>query len=257
MYKNPQEKLNGLDIRSNTKSVLGALAYLGRAKAVDIASHLNKPKSSIYDGLNELIDLGLAVEESSDTCKIFSLAQMEQLSQIKTKQISLIENAFKEIEKISTDITPKTTARPRIRFYAGVEGTTQAFRDMQWNSQYKNAYLMWPMKDMIRTLGEQFLKSHGSERYKHKVTLHTISKDSDRAFFKKHHEWLDGDKLSQFRKARYAPKGADWSMSFWVYGDQTLFASSGSEHFAFIVRSQEFADLMTVLWKQTWEKSRV
>jgi sugar-specific transcriptional regulator TrmB len=257
MHKKQQDSLKGLDIRSNTKSVLGALAYLGRAKAVDIASYLNKPKSSIYDGLNELIDLGLAIEESSDTCKIFSIAQKEQLTQIKLNQLSLVENAFKEIHKIASSTAQKTTPRPRIRFYAGVEGTQQAFRDMQWNSEYKDAYLMWPMKDMLKTLGEQFLKSHGSERHKHKVVLHSIRKDSDRAFLKNHYEWLESDRLSQLREVRYAPKNADWNMSFWVYGEQTLFASSGSEHFAFIVRSQEFADLMTVLWKQTWERSRV
>jgi hypothetical protein len=35
-----------------------------------------------------------------------------------------------------------------------------------------------------------------------------------------------------------------------------VFASGGDEKIAFVVESKEFADLMTILWKQMWEVSK-
>lgn len=253
-FDSQANNLEGLGLRPNTKQVLVALAKLGRSPAADIAAHLNKPKSSIYDGLNELARLNLVVEESSDTSRVFSLAKPEQIAQIKARQMSLVESSFSEILKIAQNPI-STVARPRIRFYSGVEGIRQAFRDTPWRAKCKESYLMWPMKDMIETLGEPFLKQHGGERTKHKVMLYSIRKESDRQIMKEQYDWLKSDRLALLREVRYAPKNIDWSMSFWVYGDQTVFAGSGSEHFAFIVHSREFASLMTLLWKQTWERS--
>ncbi len=254
------DPLSGLDLKPGTKEVLVALAKLGRSPAADIAAELNKPKSSVYDGLDELIHLGLVIEESENRARVFSLTSPEQIGYIKTAHVSLLETAFKEIARLTENRNKENkqaVARPRIRFYAGIDGIRQAFRDMPWKPGYRDAYLMWPMKDMIETLGEPFFKMHGGERFKYKVMLHSIRKDSDRSLIKKNqYDWLKDDKLSNLREVRYAPKSSQWSMSFWVYGDQTLFAGIGKERFAFTVRSREFADLMTLMWKQMWVQAK-
>ena len=247
-------ELEGLHLNTSTERTLAALAHLKRASAADVARYLNKPKSSVYDGLDELVNLGIATEESDETGRVFSLAKPEQMSQVKIRRLKLIETAFGAISEMNTG-QESVVARPRVRFYTGVEGIRQAFRDMPWTARYKDSYLMWPMKEMLETLGEEFLKFHGSQRHTHGVMLHSVRKESDRKALSEKYQWLESDPLSQRREVRYAPKDADWSMSFWVYGNQTLFAGSGSEHFAFIVRSKEFADLMTLLWRQMWEQS--
>jgi predicted transcriptional regulator len=249
------DPLSALDIKPITREVLSVLARKGRSPAADIAVDLNKPKSSIYDGLDELLKLGLITEESSGHARIFVLAKEEQVEEIKKTQVSNLESAFAEVIRMSQEQETKTVARPRIRFYSGKEGIQQAFRDTQWTSHHKDAYLMWPMKDMIDTLGENFLKFHSEGRLKHKVMIHSIRKDSDRVLEDKNYKWLEDDTKINLREVRYAPRDLDWNMSFWAYGDQTLFAGSGSEYFAFIMKSKEFTDLMILLWEQMWEKS--
>jgi len=255
--KSNTDPLLALDIKPITRQVLKALAKLGQSPAADIAAHLNKPKSSIYDGIEELMKLGLVIEESAGVARTFVLSKPEQIDQIKKTQLSLVEKAYSEIAKITKEQTGNTVSRPRIRFYTGVEGIQQAFRDMQWTSKYKDAYLMWPMKDMLDALGEQFLKFHSEGRMRHSVMIHSIRKDSDRVLEKKDDKWLESNPKEKFREVRYAPKDAKWTMSFWAYGDQTLFAGSGTEHFAFIMRSKEFTELMILLWKQMWVQSKI
>jgi sugar-specific transcriptional regulator TrmB len=246
------ENLKSIGLRPLSEHVLVALSQLGRSPAVDIASFLNKPKSSIYDSLEELKEKSLVIEESGDTGKVFVLADPRQIEQVKERRISDIQSAFAEITKMASEKKERVLVRPRIRFYSGIEGTKQAFRDMGWVSEHKDAYLMWPMKDMLDTLGEEFLKHHGEGRFKHGVLIHSIRKESDRILVALRHDWLKDDIEEKLREVRYASADTEWGMSFWTYGDQTLFAGSGSEHFALIVKSRDFANLMITLWKHAW-----
>ncbi len=243
--------LTALGLKQISKDVLMALAKLGRSPAADIASYLNKPKPSIYDGLNELRSAGLIIEESDGLAKVFALSKTEQINDIKKKQISLIEDAFSELINLTKETPHGSVVRPRIRFYNGVDGIRQAFRDNQWTSKYKDAYLMWPMKEMANAVGEKFLEIHSAGRYRHGVVIHAISKESDRKF-RGEHDWLENNLQTKLREVRYAPKDMKWDMSFWAYGDQTLFAGSGDEHFAFVIKSKSFTDLMIILWRQMW-----
>lgn len=252
MTNNP---LHILSLKPISEQVLGALAHLGRSPASDIATLLNKPKSSIYDGLEELGKVGLITEESSDKGKIFVMSDTRQIEQVKARKTAETQSAFDEIIRMASEKKEKEVSRPRIRFYSGTEGITQAFRDMDWCAEYKDAYLMWPMKDMLDTLGEDFLKHHGEGRFKHEVMLHSIRKDSDRELERPEHEWLKNDKDKKLREVRYASEDTSWDMSFWAYGDQTLFAGSGSERFAFIVKSRDFTNLMILLWKSAWAQA--
>jgi predicted transcriptional regulator len=249
-----QKKFDALGLKQISKDVLLTLAKIGRSPASDIASYLNKPKPSVYDGLNELKSVGLVIEESDGLAKLFVLSKTEQINDIKKKQISLIETAFTELMSITKETPSGSVVRPRIRFYSGVEGIRQAFRDNQWTSKYKDAYLMWPMKEMADVVGERFLELHSEGRFRHGVVIHAISKHSDRKF-RGDNDWLENNLQTRLREVRYASKDTKWNMSFWAYGDQTLFAGSGDEHFAFVIKSKDFTDLMIILWKQMWDRS--
>lgn len=244
--------LSPLNMRPTSKLILQALSKLGRSPAADIAAYINKPKPSVYDGLSELAQMGLVIEEGEDKAKVFALSNELQIKELREKQVLKVKDAYDEILKLAQEGDNHIVARPRVRFYVGPEGIRQAFRDMQWNSKNKDAYLMWPMRDMLDTLGEDFLKHHSEGRFKHNVTIHSIRKDTDRSLTSSKHEWLKSDIKETLRNVRYAAKETQWNMSFWCYGDQTLFAGSGSESFALMVKSRDFTDLMISLWKQAW-----
>lgn len=243
-----------INLKKGTKMVLEALAKLGTVPAADIASYINKPKPSVYDALNELMKMGMVNEQSGNTGRTFSLASVEQIQKIKAIQVSQVSSLFDEIAKLREEQKETIVARPRIRFYYGVEGIQQAFRDNDWQARYKDAYLMWPMKAMIEAVGEKFLQNHSEGHLHHKVMLHAISHVSDKAI-RSEGEWLKSDPKTHYREVRYAPEDMDWKMSFWAYGDKTLFAGGGTEKFAFVVHSKDFTDMMVILWKGIWDIS--
>jgi hypothetical protein len=171
-----------------------------------------------------------------------------------------LETAHKSLisyieENLHTKDEHAGISRPRIRFYYEVEGIRQAFRDSPWTSDHKETYLMWPMVEMVDLLGEQFLIHHGTSRFNHEVMMQVVQKHTDKHKVPESFRWKNHDEEEKLTQIRFAPENMDWSISYWIYGDQVLFAGSGHEKYAFVVHSREFAALMKLMWGQIWSVS--
>ncbi len=249
-----------LDIKTTTKRILLLLIEKNNLSVADISSELKIPKSSIYDSLNELIDKSIVIEYMEGRSKTFGISDLSQLESVYKKKIDSLETAHKSfITYIQENLHKKDEkvglSRPRIKFYYGVEGMRQAFRDTPWVAEYKETYLMWPMVEMVNLLGEDFLIHHGKSRFNHDVLMQVVQKHSDKDNVPESFRWKKHDQEEKLTQIRYAPKNMDWSISYWIYGDQVLFAGSGYEKYAFVVYSREFAQLMKLMWQQVWSVS--
>ena len=249
-----------LDIKTTTKRILLLLIEKNNLTVLDMSSELNIPKSSIYDSLKELIDKSIVIEYMEGKSKTFGLSDLKQLDNIYKKKLETLDSAHKSlISYIEENLHKKDDntgiSRPRIRFYYGVEGIRQAFRDTPWVSEHKETYLMWPMVEMVELLGEEFLIHHGTSRFNYQIMMRVVQKYSDKNNVPESFKWKKYDENEKFTEIRFAPENMDWSISYWIYGDQVLFAGSGYEKYAFVVHSREFAGLMKLMWGQIWSMS--
>ena len=252
---NNNDFLDIFGLSGASKRILLDIIAHGVSSVADISDRLNMPKPSVYDSIAPLLDQSLVNEYSGDHGKTFGISDSEQLSRAqeeKVKEMDVFHKSFLEFIKSNAKID--STAKPKIKFYSGTLGVKQAFRDMMWQKDITEAYLMWPAKDML-DLDADFFKWHGKQRFQYNVFLNVIQKDSDRPLAKKH-EWLRGDLKANLARVRYLPKSVNWEMSFWLYGNKCLFASGGTEKIAFAVHSKEFCQLMKILWENTWEKAK-
>ena len=250
------KSLEVLGLKTASKRVLEALVNIGTASAADIAAVLNMPKSSVYDALYELTNKSLAVEYIDNNGKTFSIPDQDQLARIHQNKINEIQNAHENLLIfLKNKNKRKNTARPRVKFYSGVEGIRQAFRDIPWSKKYSEAYLMWPTKDMLDLLGEEFLFEHRKPGRELGVIVNVIERESDRKLHSKH-QWLSAHIKENLNQKRYLPDNIKWHMSYWIYGDKCLFASGGMEKVAFTIQSKEFADLQKIMWQQMWKISK-
>lgn len=241
-----------LGIKNNPKRVFELLLLSKPVSVATLAKELHLPKSTVYDAISELMEDSLLVEYSEGNGKKYGIAPKDQIinlhqKKIKELQISqeFITEKLKEIERQDNIIQPK------IKFYFGNDGIRHAFNDMPWIPNTGESYLMWSMKEMVESVGEEFLINHGENRYKYGINIKVVRKYDDRVV--EDTEWLKKDNKENLTEAKYAPKEIDWVMSYWIYDNKVLFATPGKEKFAFIVYSKEFADLMTLLWKQMWK----
>lgn len=254
-----------LDIHKLTKRVILFLIEHSTEKhksfsVVDIASNLSTPKSSVYDAVNELIEKSLVVEYAEGKAKSFGISSLEQIEHVYKKKMSEFETAHKSlityIQENSQKESTSSISRPKIRFYYGVEGIRQAFRDTPWSEKHLETYLMWPMKEMVDLLGEEFLIHHGTPRLHHRIDMKVVQKFEDKGIIPESFKWKKYDQNEELTEIRYAPQSMNWNISYWIYGDKVLFAGSGHEKYAFVVQSREFASLMKLMWEQMWSVAK-
>jgi len=247
--------LNTFGLKPVPQKVLLDIIENGISKVTDISSRLNMPKSTIYDALSILVEKSIVNEYSDDKGKTFGISDKDQLARVHAEKMDELKSAHTSLLSfIENHNIEESVAKPKIKFYSGTIGIKQAFREMMWNSKYKETYMLWPTTDMI-DIDEDFFKWHGMQRFKYGVMIYAIEKHEDRKLQKKH-EWLKNDKNSNLIEVKYLAKGVDWKMSYWIYGDKCLFASGGKEKIAFTVHSKEFTNMMKLMWEQMWKVAK-
>lgn len=251
-----QDFLDIFGLSNKSKAVLTDIISNGVSSVADIAGRLNMPKSSVYDAIGPLLTQSLINEYSADHGKTFGVSDSSQLTRAHSEKIAELQQAQASLLSfIQSNHKNDGSVQPKIKFYSGTLGVKQAFRDMPWTKEHTETYLLWPVKDMLDSLGEEFLKWHGTQRFKYNVVINVVEKHEDRALQSKEHEWLKNDFETNLVRIRYLPKGVDLKMSFWLYGNKCLFASGGKEKVAFTVHSKEFCEMMKLLWQSSWEQS--
>ena len=254
------ESLKILGIKGVSQRVFVFLTEQGVSPVLNISEQTHIPKASIYDALNELQESGLVIEYNQGRSKEYGSISDEQLRDLVKRKISDLQSAEGVLLTLMQQKhDEKGPVKPKIKFYVGAEGIRQAFRDTVWHEKCKETYLMWPTNDMIDVLTPEFSEWHSNQRLQHNVMMYVIRKHSDRELDKtsqEKSELLESEGWKNDREIRYAPEDSDWSMSYWIYDDKCLFASSAGEQFALIVQSREFVELLTLLWKQMWNISK-
>ncbi|MES2215999.1 MAG: helix-turn-helix domain-containing protein [Patescibacteria group bacterium] len=250
---NNQDFLDILGLSSTAKQVLLDIVNHGTSSVADISTRLGLPKSTIYDAVTPLLDQSLINEYSSERGKTFGLSDSEQLTRVHKQKLEEMSAAHTSLLSFIKDFKQNdSVARPKIKFYSGILGIKQAFRDISWQKDITETFMLWPTRDMIG-IDEAFFRWHGTQRFKYNVFIYAVEKHEDRKLQgDKKHEWLKNDAKSNLVEVRYLPKGVDCKMSFWLYGNKVLFASGGSEKIAFTIHSKEFAQMMKLLWQSLW-----
>lgn len=257
---NNREDTGFLDIfglPAPAKHVLIDIVHHGVSTVADISARLNMPKSTVYDAITLLLEQSLVNEYNDGRGRSYGISDPDQLARAQDERLKAIKSAQTSLLSLVRDshAVEDSVARPKIRFYAGTLGVKQAFRDMMWQKDIKECYMLWPNRMML-DLDEDFFRWHGTQRHKYGVWIYAVENHEDRRIqgMKKHH-WIRNTR-DNLTEARYLPKGVSSKMSFWLYGNKCLFASGGSEKIAFTVHSREFAEMMKLLFDTLWASAK-
>jgi sugar-specific transcriptional regulator TrmB len=243
-----------LDLSPITQQVFNELIKSGASSAKRLAEQVSIPRSSVYDHLKILIEKGLVMERNEESKKIFVVDNINNIEELLNDKIQILEKEKSEFKKILPQLLQKTNfIEPKVKFYSGKEGVKQVINQVLLNRDIETV-LMWPMSEMMKVLGDEYLKELNIKRVQRNISLRAIW-PKDKILNTQKYPYL-GTSSEHKRDLRIAPQGMNWDMGYWAHGDKVAFLSSEKEGFGFIIHSRDFAKLIKVQFEQIWKISK-
>lgn len=234
-----------------TQKVFNELVNKGLATAKQLSDRVGIPRPSVYDHLKILIQKGLVMEKVVDSKKVFLVDDLKNIQELLDAKIRSLQEEKKKFDvSLPSLLSRFSFVEPQIKFYSGKEGVKQVLNHIMTNRNIETD-LFWPMSEMLKVLGPEYLEELNAKRIQRNIYLRAIWPPDKKINVQKY-PYLAGDE-EHLRELRFAPKGMNWNMGYWMYENRVAFLSSEKEGFGFVVHSKEFADLMRLQFEQMWK----
>ncbi len=242
-----------LGLATITQQVFADIVEKGPSTARQLSERLGIPRPSVYDHLKILIKKGLVLERQEEGKKVFSIDNVRNIKELLDEKIKSLEKEKTQFELSLPSLLKKVSfIEPQIKFYSGKEGVKQVMNSIMINRDIETI-LMWPMSEMMKVLGPEYLEELNVKRVKRNISLRAIWPQDKKLDMKKY-PYLGASK-ENLRELRFAPKNITWDMGYWLYEDRVAFLSSEKEGFGFVIHSKDFANLIRMQFNIVWQIS--
>ena len=228
-----------------------ALLYGGTMSASHLAKQVNISRTSSYDLLDHLIEVGLVSETIKGGIKMFAVqspAKVKILIDEKEKEIRLAQKSLELLQK--QYLVKNKSIVPKLQLFEGRPALQQMMKDLLLYRDM-TVYVYWPISKIITLLSSSFLTKFHQERVARNIKIKVIWPSQQIPSIKKF-PYL---KISKdlLREVRIAPLDIDFSLGYTIYGHTVRFISSSKESFGFLVESEELAEMMKSQFKAIWK----
>ncbi|MBI2610240.1 hypothetical protein HYW53_03685 [Candidatus Giovannonibacteria bacterium] len=236
-------------LSANEAKIYLALLVLGRGTVSEITRKANLNRTTGYDVLDSLVNIGLAsvsgkepkqeyIAESPDRVEVNLKNKIEQ----DQKNLNEIKNLIPELKSIHN-----VAGRPKVRFYEGTEGLIQVYEDTLTSSETILAYAT--VDDMHKALPNYFPKYYERRAGKGiaiKAIIPKTAAGEERAV---HNE------TERRETALIPPDKYYFSPEINIYDNKVMIASL-REKLGIIIESAEIADAMKIIYKLAWPEAK-
>jgi sugar-specific transcriptional regulator TrmB len=242
-----------LNISDNSRRVFKDLLESGSSSARKISERLDIPRPSVYDHLKVLIEKGLVTERYADNKKYFFIDNPENILQLIQEKINYLNKEKETFREILPSLMKNINhTEPKVKFYSGSDGLKQIMNQIMLNHDI-DTILMWPMSEMMKVLGKEYLEELNARRIEKNISIRGIW-PQDKKLKLKDYPFLGVGK-KHLRDLRIAPEDMTWNMGYWMFKDKVGFLSSSREMFGFIIESKDFTELLKTQFEAMWQIS--
>lgn len=229
----------------NQTRVYLALLELGEAKVQEIAKKARILRTTAYEVLEQLKEIGLISMYMRHNARMYMAEPPKKLG-------DLLEERRKSIDAILPELEARYNRggfQPKIRYYEGLEGYKTVYEDTL-TAKTKQLYGILSMQDMLEKLGERYMNDYIARRVQGGVRLSVIRIGP--------HEvkpiWPGNAK--ELRRVRFAPEGFEFPLTVYIYDNKVSVMSTKRENFGLIIESREFMQTQKAMFDVLWSASR-
>jgi len=219
-----------------------AILELGRGTIINIARKTLIKRTTVYDLVIQLLQLGYISESKKGRRRLF-IAEDPAIMIIRKKQ-GLEE--FEQAIPLLSNLYQKAITKPEIKFYDGINGIRNIMEELLLIKGKEQLY--WSsIEDLVDLFGSVYMKSWVKKRIKNGIwskVLLVKRRDQIEEEFKADDKYL--------RKIHWLPKNYNFSGIICIFDNKIAFISSKKESFGFIVESNDLSDMLKLIFESMW-----
>ncbi len=220
----------------------------GTTTISNIAYKSKVPRSTVYELIPQLIELGIIKVSNSDSNKLYTAGDPEILKDLLEKKNSKINNLILEYEKKMKELKAIQNNRknkPKVYILEGVEGVKKAY-DMTFEAK---EVLVQCLTDDYGDVPEYFFNEYFEKFFKHSnVKSKEILADNEDENYLKY----GSGKNLQLR----VPVSGDTSTDLMIYDDKVVFVSfEKTATYSLVIEDGKVANAMKILFNLGWESA--
>jgi sugar-specific transcriptional regulator TrmB len=232
--------LRSLNLSDDQLAVYLATLELGQASIQALSKKSGVKRPTIYHFLPQLLERGLIQETRKHKRNVYTALHPNQLVELEKVRIKELEQLVPELSAIYN----KSTTKPRVTFFAGVEGIKEALTDF---IRLKQPMIGWADFSFRQSVMKDFFDMFADIRAKHEITYQAITRDTPEA-----REWAEKNNrhLRDFKYIDCEP----FNTETLVYGDHVMFLSYQQHAFAVVIEDTNVAATLRIAWQQLWDR---
>ena len=234
--------LQNLGIQEKQAKVYLACLELGSATIQELAQKSKVKRTSIYNFLEEIKDLGLVTEVKEGKKFLLAAESPETVVKRAQQRVDEVKKSLPEILSIFN----RPAKKPKVRFYQGLDGLKQVYSDYAVPNQ--PIYGFTDYEKMFEALPEDFLWQAGPEaRVKNNCFFHCIAKDG------KMGRMVQTKDKEHLRETRLVPN-IDFETEINIYSNKVSLISFRKPYAAVIIEDEAIAKTLKSVWNLVWQK---
>jgi sugar-specific transcriptional regulator TrmB len=237
--KNYLEQL-GLDGRK--ADVYLAALELGSGTVIEIARKARIKRTTCYDILLNLIDLGYISETAKGKRRLFIGEDPEKIK----KDLRKKEGLITEILPMLKSMYNVKGVKPKIRYYEGLEGLKEVYDD---TLKYRGEILSFASEEIVSVLGRSWTNDYIKRRVKKEIKFRAILKGSDIIS----RDFVSQDQLQLRTSKLVNPEKYPFSIEINLYGFSKVAMISAKESTAMIIESTEIFNTLKLIFNLCWD----
>lgn len=248
--------LKDLGLSPEESNIYMALIENGGSTAGDIAKRYIMPRATLYGCLQRMTDKGLINRTLKKGVRYFVPASPEKISLMLQNKLISAQRNYEDFQKILPDLMSQKggyLVNPKIQIFEGEAEVRNILGDML-NYKDMETCSYWPIKSMVKHLGEEFFYNHNKTRIKNNLYTRAIWPEKEVVDIASHPYLGFGAGFK--REIRIAPKEIDFVMGYWMYANKVAFLSSKMESYGFVIESLEMVEMIKSQYEIVWNLSK-
>ncbi len=244
------EQLKNLNLSDKEARVYLSLLELGPSTPYKIAKRARLKRPTAYVIAEELVEKGLIIQVTGEKNKLYMARSPEAYFEDVENKFRTAKRALPELMALQR----KTSEKPNILYFEGVEGIKQVYdyRLKEFHGKEIVGFFA-RTKDVDPELSEKVFFPWNEYKKKNNINVRGFTPDD--AGLQSYSDFLSSDGAGGKILARFLPEsmyGADCSLEIFEWGVRIVIMSSKQ---ALIIESEKFARTMKDVFELLWEKT--